>query len=283
MMNARIPQIDQEHLFLLFLFYSFTGWLLEEIWVSVLYRKIEKRGMLHGPVCPIYGFGALAILFGVYPWRETWLRLFLASAILSSALEYFSSWLLETIFHTKWWDYSAHKFNLNGRICLLNSTAFGLGGVAAVHFIQPFAERLIFARNFQPYVSAAYYVLSAVFAADIIFTVKRLVKFSETMEKLKMFGEQLKEKYGGEEWFCDSSLHEMILSLKKKMETDSIQVNEKIRMRLEKFSRPMKSEEKLFRKFPTMSSVEYKLPVEHIRETIKERIRAKKAERAQKK
>ena len=97
MNQINMPLIDSQHLFLLFIFYSFVGWICEEIWVSSLYRKIEKRGMLHGPICPIYGFGALIILFGIYPWRETWFRLFVASAILASILEYFSSWLLETI------------------------------------------------------------------------------------------------------------------------------------------------------------------------------------------
>ena len=116
-MSFDIPQIPQQHLFLLFLLYSFVGWVCEEIWVSTLYRKIEKRGMLAGSVCPIYGFGALIILFAVYPWRGTWVRLFIASAVCASALEYFSSWLLETLFHTKWWDYSKQRFNLNGRVC----------------------------------------------------------------------------------------------------------------------------------------------------------------------
>ena len=61
MNQINMPLIDSQHLFLLFIFYSFVGWICEEIWVSSLYRKIEKRGMLHGPICPIYGFGALII------------------------------------------------------------------------------------------------------------------------------------------------------------------------------------------------------------------------------
>lgn len=274
-----MPSIDTQHLFLLFLFYSFIGWILEEIWVSVLYKKIEKRGMLHGPVCPIYGFGALIILFGVYPWRETWLRLFIASVILTSILEYVSSWILESIFHTKWWDYSNHKCNLNGRICLLNSCAFGLGGVALEHFLHPAAMSLIFFSPVQPYIPALYYCLSAVFALDILLTVRRLVQFSETMEKLKMFGEQLREKYEGEEWFKDGSLHTMIQSLKERHEAHKVQLTGKLRERLEKFSRPQKNAERLFRKFPSMSSVEYRLPLEHIRQTLKERIEEKRAQR----
>lgn len=280
--QINMPLIDSQHLFLLFIFYSFVGWICEEIWVSSLYRKIEKRGMLHGPICPIYGFGALIILFGIYPWRETWFRLFVASAILASILEYFSSWLLETIFHTKWWDYSAHKFNLNGRICLLNSCAFGLGGVALEHFLHPIAVNLIFAPKIQPFIPSIYYAFSTILGIDVIFTIKRLVRFSETMEKLKMFGEQLKEKYGSESWFADTNLHTMIQSVKARIESGSIQASEKMRERLEKFSRRQRNEESLFRKFPTMSSREYKLPLDHIKQTLKEYIEKKCNERLSK-
>ena len=196
--------------------------------------------MLHGPICPIYGFGALIILFGIYPWRETWFRLFVASAILASILEYFSSWLLETIFHTKWWDYSAHKFNLNGRICLLNSCAFGLGGVALEHFLHPIAVNLIFAPKIQPFIPSIYYAFSTILGIDVIFTIKA------------------------------------------RIESGSIQASEKMRERLEKFSRRQRNEESLFRKFPTMSSREYKLPLDHIKQTLKEYIEKKRNERLSK-
>ena len=206
----------------------------------------------------------------------------MASAILASILEYFSSWLLETIFHTKWWDYSAHKFNLNGRICLLNSCAFGLGGVALEHFLHPIAVNLIFAPKIQPFIPSIYYAFSTILGIDVIFTIKRLVRFSETMEKLKMFGEQLKEKYGSESWFADTNLHTMIQSVKARIESGSIQASEKMRERLEKFSRRQHNEESLFRKFPTMSSREYKLPLDHIKQTLKEYIEKKRNERLSK-
>ncbi|MGN0729751.1 putative ABC transporter permease [Treponema sp.] len=276
-----MPSIDTQHLFLLFIFYSFAGWIGEEIWVSVLYRKIEKRGMLHGPLCPIYGFGALIILFAIYPWRNTWLRLFVASAVLASILEYFSSWLLEMIFHTKWWDYSGHKFNLNGRVCLLNSCAFGAGGVAFGHFLHPLASDLVFSSGIQPFVPAAYYIFSTILGIDVLFTVKRLVRFSETMEKLKMLGEQLMEKYGSEPWFRDADLHAMIHSVKARIESGSIQANERLRQRLEKFSKRQRNEERLFRKFPTMSSREYRLPLDHIKQTFRESLESKKAQKLQ--
>ena len=91
--------IDSAHLFLFFLSYAFLGWICEEIWCTVKSRKITKRGMLHGPICPIYGFGSVLILYLLEPWRTTWVRLFFASVIVTSILEYFTSWLLEKLFH----------------------------------------------------------------------------------------------------------------------------------------------------------------------------------------
>lgn len=90
--------IDMQHLFIMFLIFSFVGWTCEEIYCSIGQRKLVKRGMLYGPICPIYGFGGVIIIYCLYPWRDTWVRLFFASMILTSVLEYFVSWLLEKIF-----------------------------------------------------------------------------------------------------------------------------------------------------------------------------------------
>ena len=97
-----------------------------------------------------------------------------------------------------------------------------------------------------------------------------------------MFGEQLKEKYGSESWFANTNLHTMIQSVKARIESGSIQASEKMRERLEKFSSRQRNEESLFRKFPTMSSREYKLPLDHIKQTLKEYIEKKRNERLSK-
>ena len=282
-MSFDIPQIPQQHLFLLFLLYSFVGWFCEEVWVSTLYRKIEKRGMLAGPVCPIYGFGALIILFAIYPWRDTWVRLFVASSVCASALEYFSSWLLETLFHTKWWDYSSHKFNLNGRICLLNSCAFGVGGVCLEHFLHPVALKIVFCKPLQPYIGVIYFVLSLVFAADVLFTIRRLVVFSEAMERLKMFSEQIKERYEGEAWFNADDLHATLSELKARLDEGKIQASQRMKERVEHFTDGLHGTEVFFRKFPTMTSRDYKAQLEHARLAFKENVERKIAQKRQQK
>ena len=119
-------------LFLHFVFYSFLGWVAETIYCSLLQGKFVYRGFLSGPVCPIYGFGAIFVITLLQPFKENILMLFLMGVVITSTLEYITSYLLEVIFHMKWWDYSKRKFNINGRVCAWNSSLFGILSVFAV-------------------------------------------------------------------------------------------------------------------------------------------------------
>jgi len=127
------------HVFLLFFIYSVIGYLCEIIYCFFYnHGKVQDRGFLYGPYCPIYGFGSLIILFFLKKYENDPLILFTMSIVLTSLLEYITSYLMEKIFENKWWDYSDQKFNLNGRICLLNSFLFGILGLTLVYFINPF-------------------------------------------------------------------------------------------------------------------------------------------------
>ena len=130
-------------IFLSFFIYSFAGWFFELLWCSVVHKKAKTRGVLFGPYCPIYGFGAILVLGATYTVRDNWLLTFLIAMALCSILEYFTSFLLEKIFHIRWWDYSkTEKFNINGRICLTATLSFGLFGVIAAQWTQPFIENI---------------------------------------------------------------------------------------------------------------------------------------------
>ena len=119
-------------LFLLFIAYSTLGWCGEMIYCSVPKGRLcEKRGFLNGFLCPIYGHGALLVLYALRGGFRNPFLTFLFGALLTSALEYFTSWVMEKLFHMRWWDYSHYKFQINGRVCLLNSTCFGLACVLA--------------------------------------------------------------------------------------------------------------------------------------------------------
>lgn len=127
-----------EHYFLLFIVYSFLGWLIEVIYTLIAEHKFINRGFLIGPYCPIYGVGALLISSTLSGYRESLLVLFVMSVVLCCILEYLTSYFMEKIFKTRWWDYSDKKFNINGRICLEAASLFGLLGVIIVYILNPF-------------------------------------------------------------------------------------------------------------------------------------------------
>ena len=257
--------ISIDYLFLFFIAYSFIGWICEEIWTTFSQKKITKRGMLFGPICPIYGFGAVGILSLLYPWRNTWLRLFFASVLVTSVLEYITSWLLEKIFHAKWWDYSGQPLNLNGRCCLLNSAAFGVGGLALEHLLHPFMEKLLYSKALSPYISYMAIGLAALLSADILLTLRRLVDFNTTMAKFRSYSEQLKERFAGEDWFKEQSLHEMIESVKAKAKSDTTKFSKKFLETLESYTKRVHIIEFWLKKFPTMSTKEYSAPFEYVK------------------
>ena len=122
---------------LYFITYSFIGWCCESLYCSIGTRKWINRGFLNGPFCPVYGFGAIIILLALQYIPNHFLIVFLAGMVLTSILEYITGWGMEKIFHTRWWDYSGRRFNIHGRVCLLNSTLFGLLCVFLHFYIHP--------------------------------------------------------------------------------------------------------------------------------------------------
>ena len=116
---------------LYFFAYSILGWACECLYCGIPARRFINRGFLEGPYCPIYGCGALIVILVLDPLKGHPLLLFLGAMI-------FTSWLMEKLFHSKWWDYSERPFNINGRVCLLNSLLFGIMGLAVMYVVHPF-------------------------------------------------------------------------------------------------------------------------------------------------
>ena len=129
-------------LFLIFLIYSFCGWLMEVAFKFVSLKKFVNRGFLIGPLCPIYGVAGIFAYCVLSNLSFNIFLLFFASLISFGILEYFASWILECLFHTRWWDYSDRKFNLNGRICLETTIPFGLGGMIVMYIVNPFFTKI---------------------------------------------------------------------------------------------------------------------------------------------
>lgn len=131
-------------LFILFIIYSFIGYLSELIYCSIQLKKIVlNRGFFIGPYLPIYGVCCVMMTFFLEKYNNDLIVLFIMSIVLCSITEYITSYVLEKIYKVRWWDYSNMKFNFEGRICLLNSCLFGVGGVVLIHFINPFVLPLL--------------------------------------------------------------------------------------------------------------------------------------------
>ena len=124
--------------FLIFIIYSFVGWILEVTAVFFTQGKLINRGFLFGPYIPICGIGGLILLLVLDQFKNDPFNLFVIFSVYASVLEYVASYLMEKIFKARWWDYSHVKFNLNGRICLSNTLIFGLIGLLTVYFLNPF-------------------------------------------------------------------------------------------------------------------------------------------------
>ncbi len=172
--------------------YSFLGWCYESALCSVAQRKLINRGFLNGPVCPVYGFGAItAILLLSDAAGRPWV-VFFAGMMLTSVLEYFTSWAMEKLFHARWWDYSERKFQLNGRICLEGALIFGLLSVWIVCRVHPALERLV-SRVITP---AQLYVISggmmAIFGADLVLTVRHVLNLNGRLKELQQAIDQFK-------------------------------------------------------------------------------------------
>jgi uncharacterized membrane protein len=184
--------------FLYFFLYSMLGWLCEVVYCSIPAKRFINRGFLNGPYCPIYGFGGLIVIILLSPFAERPLLVFLLGMILTSALEYFTSWAMERLFHAKWWDYSQKRFNINGRVCLLNSLLFGLMGVILLYFVQPLMERLIggLSGRTAPLIAL---ILMGIFAADVSSSLHTMDALRRRLKRLKEVGEEIQLRLAAEE------------------------------------------------------------------------------------
>ena len=157
-----------EKAFILFLLYSFIGWVIETILTLVEQKKFVNRGFLMGPICPVYGLGAILITGVLYKYSNDYLIVFGLSILMCGCLEYFTSYLMEKIFHARWWDYSNFKYNINGRICIETLVLFGIAGIGIFKLTNPLFEKYIFSNISNDILNIFCIVGGSVLIIDII-------------------------------------------------------------------------------------------------------------------
>ena len=169
-------------IFLLFIFYSFLGWLMEVTCKLIQYKRFINRGFLMGPICPIYGHGAIIMLILLKDFASNPFILFVMSMLVCTTLEYLTSYFMEKLFSARWWDYSNKKFNINGRVCLRNTLCFGILAIVLVYFLNPFILTYI-EKITEPFLSILFYTLLVVYIIDNIISYSIINNFSSTVNK----------------------------------------------------------------------------------------------------
>lgn len=167
--------------FFLFFIYSVIGWMMETIFVGIQKRKLVDRGFLIGPYCPIYGFGALVMILYLTQYKDNVLTVFILGVVICSLLEYITSYVMEKLFKTRWWDYSNKKFNLNGRICGFNSLLFGIAGVLVIYFLQPSLDLFLSRLNYT-FLIIINVICFVLFFVDMIISLRVANKFKNTIK-----------------------------------------------------------------------------------------------------
>lgn len=183
--------------FIEFILFSFVGWIYESLYCTIKGGHWSNRGFLFGPICPIYGFGAMSIrlissLTTLIPGKDIPLwQIFLGFAAGSAVLEYVTSWAMEKMFHSRWWDYNDMPLNLNGRICLPASLLFGLVGTLDWIYIIPILPKMHNVSNSLLVESVSLFLMGA-FAMDLAISIQSTRNLIEKMER-------------GEEMFNDAA------------------------------------------------------------------------------
>ncbi len=178
------------HILAYFLIYSCIGWCLEVIYAAATTGELVNRGFLNGPVCPIYGFGMIIVLFALTPLQHSILLLYIGGVILPSALELVGGWLLYKVYHTRWWDYSDFPFNIGGYICLEFCLLWGVGTLVVMRIVHPVIADMV--DMIPPLVGVILMcILYAVYAADVVATAIAASALADTLDTMEQLGESI--------------------------------------------------------------------------------------------
>lgn len=153
-----------------FFVYSILGWIFESAYCSIKAKPPHfiNRGFLFGPLCPIYGVGLVAVAFFMQPFRDMNPgQEFVLIVLTCSVIEYFASYVMEKLYHVRWWSYhnSWYNFTINGRISFWTSIGFGIGGLLVLNYIHPSVVDIVGSFSFGAKLAIAF-ALSTIFLID---------------------------------------------------------------------------------------------------------------------
>lgn len=186
-------------IFAFFIIYSVIGWFLEVTFHAVVVGVITNRGFLNGPLCPLYGFGMLLLIgtLNMIPTTESEepsaIIVFLGGLILATFAELIAGWILDRIFHLRWWDYSDKPFNFRGYICLEFSLIWGIGAIIVMKVAHPVVSHLstdLIPTRIGWIIMVVLYLATFV---DLVVTVATINGFNKKLKELDSISKALRE------------------------------------------------------------------------------------------
>ena len=197
----------------IFIIYAFIGWCAEVSFAAVDNGKFVNRGFLNGPYCPIYGCGVVIVVAVLTPIKESLFVLFLGSMLLTTVLEFLTGFILEKVFHNKWWDYSDKPFNIMGYVCLKFSILWGLACTFIMKVLHPSIYKFI---TIIPHVLGIILlsIIMTAFFIDLGVTVSIILKFNKRlklMDEVAQKMHQLSDEIG-------ENIYEGVTTVKEKSE-----------------------------------------------------------------
>ena len=167
-----------------FFVYSFLGWIFESAYVSLKSKKLTNRGFLKGPFLPIYGSGAVMMLFVSEPFKDQILLTYIAGVVGATLLELATGAVIEAIFKVRYWDYSNQKFQFKGYICLSSSVAWGFFTIGMDEWLHP---AVLYALSLIPATAGeVLFALTAItFQIDTVLSVREAIDMRELLVRME--------------------------------------------------------------------------------------------------
>lgn len=176
---------------LYFFFYSAVGWLMESLACSSAQKRWINRGFLTGPMCPIYGTGAVALAVLLTPLRAHPLLVCILGMVITDIVELITGILMEKLFHTRWWDYSNRKYNIMGHICLRNTFYWGIATLGFLYLVHPFFA-LILGKIPPLAIKIIVAIILVIFVIDLIHAFLAAADFRKISDALQKLYDQFK-------------------------------------------------------------------------------------------
>ena len=174
----------------IYLVYSFLGWVGETVVATIKGRQFTNRGMASGPFCFVYGTAGVLLAVGLADLRTNWLALFAGSFLIATVGEWVTAKFLERVHHRRWWDYSGKKFNLDGYVCLQYSVLWGVLGAVSVRWGNDLLLRLC--AVFPPLLfHIAVWVSMSIAALDQISAAVVVERYAAKHPRLEQLGQEL--------------------------------------------------------------------------------------------